>query len=308
MLQQTQVASMLGHYARFTESLPTVEALANAKEQQVLSLWSGLGYYSRARNLHRGAKYIVEERRGIFPKTREEWLEVPGVGPYTAGAVSSIAFNERAPIVDGNVTRVFTRFYANGADPKLGETQRWLWKKADDWVQACDSPRVLNQAIMELGALLCTRSSPKCSRCPISKDCVGFRSDSVERYPKPKTRRKNVDLHWKFLILEKQGKIFLIPSQATRKPSENWWRGLWVLPQAVDAAVRVDEILGTLPEVRHTVTHHRLHIETDVVEGRPQTPRLGKWWDPSSRLPISGLTRKVIEKHREQTQLPLRGL
>ncbi|KAF1315756.1 A/g-specific adenine glycosylase, partial [Globisporangium splendens] len=188
MLQQTRVDTVVEYFLRWTEKFPTVEALANGSEEDVNALWAGLGYYRRARMLHAGAKYVVENFGGELPSTIEQLLTIPGIGPYTAGAISSIAFGNREPLVDGNVIRVLARLRAIGADPKNKQLIKFSWKAAGELVEECDRPGALNQALMELGATMCTVQNPECSRCPVRSSCLAYEESQSSRKEEKTTR------------------------------------------------------------------------------------------------------------------------
>lgn len=174
MLQQTRVDTVVEYFLRWIDKFPTVAALAEANEEDVNALWAGLGYYRRARMLHAGAKYVVENYDGELPSTVDQLLTIPGIGPYTAGAIASIAFGNREPLVDGNVIRVMARMRAVGADPKNKQLIKYSWKAAKELVEECDRPGALNQALMELGATMCTVQNPQCSDCPVKSVCLAY--------------------------------------------------------------------------------------------------------------------------------------
>ncbi|KAG1684292.1 hypothetical protein DVH05_011430 [Phytophthora capsici] len=174
MLQQTRVDTVVEYFLRWIDKFPTVAALAEANEEDVNALWAGLGYYRRARMLHAGAKYVVENYDGELPSTVDQLLTIPGIGPYTAGAIASIAFGNREPLVDGNVIRVMARMRAVGADPKNKKLINFSWKAAKELVSECDRPGALNQALMELGATMCTVQNPQCSDCPVKSVCLAY--------------------------------------------------------------------------------------------------------------------------------------
>src|SRR5687767_5339189 len=176
MLQQTQVKTVIPYWQRWMREMPTIEALASAKEHRVLKLWEGLGYYSRARNLQKAAQMIVRESGGVFPKAYEEILELPGVGRYTAGAIGSIAFGLAAPIVDGNVARVLTRYLGIVGDPKSRATREELWQAAAKLVRATEACGDLNEGLMELGATICLPTKPECARCPVRMRCYALKN------------------------------------------------------------------------------------------------------------------------------------
>jgi A/G-specific adenine glycosylase len=316
MLQQTQVTTVIPYYHRFLERFPAVAALAEAPEAEVLAAWSGLGYYSRARNLQKGAKALVARHGGEFPRTREAILEIPGIGPYTAGAVLSIAFDLPEPLVDGNVLRVFARYYGIDEPQTSRAAQKRYWSAAAEWVSLAESPRVLNQALMELGAMVCIKGTPRCGECPISESCVAFRESRQAELPPKKIRRAPVDLYWTGLVLEAKGRYFL-----HRNQKGEWWSDLWDFPRLVEKRA---EDLAKVPrrvcesrEVtayerlgvqRHTVTHHRIHvaplvlhldeekIPAPLAESSPRSS--GQWFtrDEIERLPVSSLVRKVVSR------------
>ncbi|OWZ11099.1 A/G-specific adenine glycosylase [Phytophthora megakarya] len=190
MLQQTRVDTVVEYFLRWIHKFPTVAALAEAKEEDVNALWAGLGYYRRARMLHAGAKYVMENYGGEVPSTVDQLLTIPGIGPYTAGAIASIAFGNREPLVDGNVIRVLARMRAVGADPKNKQLIKFSWKAARELVGECDRPGALNQALMELGATMCTVQNPQCSDCPVKSVCLAFEEVNTV---KPKTESALAD-------------------------------------------------------------------------------------------------------------------
>lgn len=311
MLQQTQVATVIPYYEKFLESFPTLEELAAAEEAEVLARWSGLGYYSRAKNLHRGAKFLVETRQGKFPRTVDEILEVPGIGPYTAGAVLSIAFNLPVPIVDGNVQRVFSRFFAVEEEIHLGHVQKFFWETAGKAVSIARNPSALNQALMELGATVCIKGVPRCLVCPLRADCQALQRGLEGRLPRKKIPREKKELWWVALVMESEGKLWL-----HQNPKGEWWSDLWDFPHteaenenALDATAqkmvtenKIKARFEKLPLQKHTVTHHRLHVAPYLLRSTP-TARAkalseGQWFDGKalSELPVSSLVRKVLSE------------
>ncbi|CEG36348.1 a g-specific adenine glycosylase [Plasmopara halstedii] len=181
MLQQTRVDTVVQYFLRWIDKFPTIAALAFASEEDVNALWAGLGYYRRARMLHAGAKFVVEKYGGELPSTVEKLREIPGIGPYTAGAIASIAFGNREPLVDGNVIRILARMRAVGADPKNRHLIDFSWKAAKQLVSECDSPGSLNQALMELGATMCTIQNPQCSSCPVKSICLAYAETNSDK-------------------------------------------------------------------------------------------------------------------------------
>ncbi|MBE7926314.1 A/G-specific adenine glycosylase [Pseudomonas saudiphocaensis] len=265
MLQQTQVSTVLGYFDRFMSALPSVEALAAAQEDEVLHLWTGLGYYSRARNLHKTAKIVVEEYGGAFPQDVEELAELPGIGRSTAGAIASLSMGLRAPILDGNVKRVLARYVAQDGYPGEPKVARQLWEVAE---RLTPQQRVnhYTQAMMDLGATLCTRSKPSCLLCPLKGGCRAHLLGRETDYPVPKPRkalpRKRTLMP---LLANHEGAILLY-----RRPPTGLWGGLWSLPELDDLsalaplaerhALTLRE-QRELPDLTHTFSHFQLTIE-----------------------------------------------
>lgn len=300
MLQQTQVAAVIPYYERFLARFPTVRDLALAPEQDVLHLWSGLGYYSRARNLQKGARYLLEKYQGVFPRTREEALEVPGVGPYTAGAVLSIAYDLAVPIVDGNVQRVFSRYYAVKDSLETKAASRFFWSQAEAWVQRSAHPRILNQALMELGATVCTKANPLCAQCPLREGCAARAVGTPEKFPVRAERRRTVELWWVAVLRQRGEKIWLVQNK-----DGAWWSGLWDFPRVETASeLAQKQTAGTLSPQRlapykHTVTHHRIHVLPIVLPWKKGSPpeSTGRWVTPeeAKALPLSSLAKKLLQ-------------
>ena len=226
MLQQTRVDTVIPYFERFMDAFPTVDALAEAPLDEVLVLWAGLGYYSRARNLHKCAGVVVREYDGVFPETAAELMKLPGIGRYTAGAIASIAFGEAAPLVDGNVIRVFSRWENLEADVSETTTKKELWALAESWVPQ-ERPGDYNQALMELGALVCTPKNPGCRECAVGQFCSALEAGTVLQRPVKKRRTSVREETVNALFLEApSGKVLV----ARRKP-EGLFGGLWELPQ-----------------------------------------------------------------------------
>lgn len=307
MLQQTQVITVIPYFERFMKRFPTVTDLAQAEEQEVLRHWAGLGYYSRARNLHRGAAFLLAEHEGEFPRTREGILKVPGIGPYTAGAVLSIAFDLPVPLVDGNVQRVFGRYFALEDLLESKSGQAFFWRKADEWVAVAESPRVFNQALMELGATVCTKAQPKCGPCPLSQGCEARKQDRQEEFPKRKPRRAAEKLWWASLVQEKQGRVLMV-----QNGEKEWWTGLWDFPRITESSAesvdkKVQKLLKenaqlslrkALPFQEHTVTHHRIHISPYLIAWKGETvEKKNQRWvtiHQATELPLSSLAQKIL--------------
>ena len=275
MLQQTQVATVIPYFERFMGRFPDLQALAEAPLDQVLHHWSGLGYYARARNLHRCAHILWYEHQGTFPRTVAELERLPGIGRSTAGAIRSLGYGEQAPILDGNVKRVLARCFAVEGWPGQSAVLQRLWSLSE-----CLTPevrcRAFNQAMMDLGATLCRRR-PDCGRCPLSAACRAHRQGNPEAYPSPKPRKAIPLKAARMIILsDRQGRVLL-----QRRPPNGIWGGLWSLPECpAESSVRewCRERMGleigrqqTLPVRRHTFSHFRLDIEP--VRVRVKNPR-----------------------------------
>ena len=314
MLQQTRVATVIPYYERFMTAFPNVETLATAKEDEVLHLWSGLGYYARARNLHRAARIIVEEHGGRFPEEFDAVLALPGIGRSTAGAILSLALGQRYPILDGNVKRVLARHFAVEGWPGHSTVSKQLWA----WSEALtprESVADYNQALMDLGATLCTRTNPCCSDCPLAGSCRARAREAVHRYPAPRPRRELPERVVQMVVVrDGAGRVLL-----QKRPPTGLWGGLWgfpELPPEADALhwcrerlapeVKVD---GALPGRGHTFTHFRLHIEPRLF--RLENPVQGVldgedtlWYNPNQHrrglaAPVQALLRELFKQEPE---------
>jgi A/G-specific adenine glycosylase len=269
MLQQTQVETALPYYERFISEFPTLGALARADEQRVLTLWAGLGYYRRAKNLMAAAKLIVERHDGKIPAEYDALIDLPGIGPYMAGAILSIAFNKPYPIVDGNVRRVLSRL--NGWTE---ESPKALWDAAARVVRQAE-PRLVNQAIMELGAKVCSFKSPRCLICPVQASCIAFRTGMQDEIPPVKKRPATVHVHL-FAIVHRKRDRYLM----------KYVEGMWEFPMLSELPSGQFTKIG---QCKHTITHHRLDVS--VYEG--MLDQDGLEWKDVSEIPISSLTRKI---------------
>jgi A/G-specific adenine glycosylase len=264
MLQQTQVAAVVPYYERFLKRFPTIAALAAADEDDVLVLWSGLGYYSRARNLHRAARQIAEQHAGVFPADFDAVLELPGVGRSTAAAICVFAFGARKAILDGNVKRVFARCFGVAGYPGETAVADALWAHADRLVPA-KNVEAYTQGLMDLGAGICTRSKPRCADCPLAGRCVARKQEAIARYPAPRPRKVLPQRRTRMLVLLHAGQVLL-----EKRPGSGIWGGLWSLPEAGEkesiaaCASRYGVTVAAqkaLPAVAHGFTHFLLAIE-----------------------------------------------
>lgn len=278
MLQQTQVATVIPYFHRFIAAFPRVQDLAGADEQAVLRLWQGLGYYSRARNLHRAAKEIVQRHGGEVPASVADLLALPGVGKYTAGAVASIAFDIPAPIVDGNVTRVLCRLDQIEADPRRGDIQKRLWERAGRLVPARRAGD-FNSALMELGATVCTPRSPRCNICPVRRWCSAAKAGVQETIPLPSRREPTPILERDvYRIRDARGRLLV-----EQRPATGRWAGLWQFitrPAGGKPPVPVEgsAVLGT---IRHALTHRRYVFRVFDCRSEAEAPAPARWAAPA---------------------------
>jgi A/G-specific adenine glycosylase len=273
MLQQTQVATVREYFVRFVRQFPDVRQLAAADEQQVLLLWEGLGYYRRARQLHAAAQKIVQEHNGQFPTTIDELRELPGVGRYTAGAIASIAFNQRAPILEANTIRLFSRLVGFCEDPRSPAGQGVLWQVAEEILPRKNAAQ-FNQALMELGSLVCTPREPVCETCPLCGVCAARASGLQHEIPRPKPRKTYTDVQEAAVIVRRNGRVLMRRCAANER-----WAGLWDFPRFVIEAegplFAGEEIanklraqtgltcasLALLKTIRHGVTRYRITLD-----------------------------------------------
>jgi A/G-specific adenine glycosylase len=291
MLQQTQVAAVLGYYARFLDRFPTLQALAEAPSEDVMAQWAGLGYYTRARNLHACAKRVVAEYGGTFPSDPALLAELPGIGRSTAAAIAAFSSGARAAILDGNVKRVFARTFGIDEFPGVKSVEDGLWRRADALLPH-EGIEAYTQGLMDLGATLCTRSKPDCPRCPLQQRCVAHASGRTAELPVRKPKKINPEKQAALLLIVDRGQVLL-----EQRADSGIWGGLMSLPEvdghaargAVDdraltsAAARfgeVEEVEPLMPLV-HVFTHYKLHIAPYkvVLAKRGATPAQHVWWD-----------------------------
>ena len=271
MLQQTTVAAVTPKYSAFLSRFPDIRALARASEDDVLRQWAGLGYYSRARNLRRAAGVVMAEHGGEFPSDFASALALPGIGRYTAGAILSIAFGKPYAVVDGNVARVFSRLFGMRGRIKDPAFLKKVWARAELLVPE-RAPGDWNQALMELGATVCTPDSPSCGTCPLAEDCVANAKGLQDRLPLPDERRVAVPVSWTCLWIVRNGKLLIW----RRSKDERLLKDLWGLPEAE----RIAAVPGRrLASVDHTITHHDLSVELReaVLTNAARLPKEAKW-------------------------------
>lgn len=263
MLQQTQVATVIGYFQRFIEQLPTVEDLAEAPWDTVANLWAGLGYYARARNLHTGAKQVVDfiEKNGRMPATVQEWQAIKGVGLSTAGAIVAMGVRERGVICDGNVKRVLTRWAGMTADITKSTTDKELWRLADALTPQADSGRYA-QAMMDMGATICTRSQPKCQLCPISSDCVAYAQNTPTAYPVKAKKPPKPSRHSIAIRLRHHHQTLWIKRHSSN--GSGIWEALWCLPLLTsNNPLPTSNLHALIEHVQACGDHHSLHLLSD---------------------------------------------
>lgn len=318
MLQQTQVATVLGYFERFMQRFPDVRALAAASQDEVLALWSGLGYYSRARNLHRCAQIVVAQHGGAFPRSAQELAQLPGIGRSTAAAIAAFCFGERVAILDANVRRVLTRVLGFDADLAQAVNERALWLQADALLphqQLAETMPRYTQGLMDLGAGICLPRAPRCTQCPVQALCVAYRQGEPERYPvRTRKLKRSVQSWWLLLRRDGAGRIWL-----QRRPDSGIWAGLYCPPvfddrQALLVALGEQELTARaqdLPAFVHVLTHRDLHLHPVLVSDgpcgvtEPHAPLYGEhagdgegWFD-AEQWPVLGLpaaVRRLLER------------
>lgn len=315
MLQQTRVEAVLPYYERFLEKFPTVEALAAADLESVLARWSGLGYYRRARQLHAAARRIAE--LGAFPRTVEGLRDLPGIGPYTAAAVASIAFGVPAPVLDGNVERVLSRWLALPDDPKASGARKTLLAAAESLLDP-DRAGDSNQALMELGATLCVPRRPKCLLCPIASGCRARAEGDPERYPAPRAKREPEKLRLLVAVVEDGRGVLLFRRPDDSELLAGTWELPWISVPEEETLPLAEEALAERyggrwrlgpreAEVRHGITYrdlevtvHRAELRKPAAGGLVREGAEAGWFDEVRRagLPLSSLVGKVLRKLR----------
>jgi A/G-specific adenine glycosylase len=273
ILQQTRVAQGLPYFHRFMERFPTVEDLANADEEEVLRLWQGLGYYSRARNLHACAQAVVCVHGGLFPSTFEELKKLPGIGPYTAAAIASFAFKEVVPVVDGNVLRVLSRLMADDTDIAHSSAHSHFFNISKELISP-EQPDIFNQAIMELGALVCTPYQPLCGECPVKDICQAHHLGLTARFPVKSKKTKSRPRYLEYFVLSSDEKLWM-----RKRPKGDIWTGLydfWMVEFAKPASeaqlmeailsLGVAEIPAYSASYQHVLSHQKLQVRFSVIE------------------------------------------
>ncbi|MGQ2966792.1 A/G-specific adenine glycosylase [Methylophilus sp.] len=284
MLQQTQVSAVIGYYGRFMARFPTIASLAGASQDEVMQHWSGLGYYSRARNLHHAAQTIMREHGGIFPQDFTQIQTLKGIGRSTAAAISVFSFQQPQTILDGNVKRVLARLHAVDGWPGLPLIEKRLWTLAESLLPAKNLPAYI-QGLMDFGATLCTRSKPRCHDCPMQGECQAFQQQRVAQLPVSKPRKAIPEKQTTMLMILDGGEILL-----EKRPDKGIWGGLWSFPECQPDQISVQqtqerygmqaESLEGLPVLWHTFTHFKLEITPQplqLIGERPVLPAHLQW-------------------------------
>ena len=310
MLQQTQVNTVIPYYQRFMQAFPDILSLANTGIDNVLHLWTGLGYYARARNLHRAAQIVRDEHDGLFPDDIEQVIALPGIGRSTAAAILSISHDQHQTILDGNVKRVLSRFFAIDGWPGKKPVENHLWEKAEQLTPTKRTGQY-TQAIMDLGATLCSRSKPRCDDCPVATDCLAHQADTVSHYPGKKPRK---------VLPERESIMLLVTNEKDevilqQRPPTGIWGGLWSLPEA-DCALRKDSLkkwcheqldfsmqnMQIQPTLRHTFSHFHLdiipvHIRGEFITCRVMDSTSSVWYNTlqPDALGLAAPVKKLLE-------------
>ena len=307
MLQQTQVETVIPYYLRFLARFPDIATLAEAHDDAVMLHWAGLGYYSRARNLHAAAKRIASEHGGNFPQQTERILALPGIGRSTAAAIAAFAYGQTGAILDGNVKRVLARLFAIDGWPGEKAVETRLWELAEALLPEADI-RAYTQGLMDLGATLCTRARPRCEACPFSDDCLANRQGRHAELPGARPKKALPEKATSMLILLHGGEVLL-----EKRPAPGIWGGLWSLPEcpadadplsaAASLGYRSGEI-GKRPACSHTFTHFRLHIQPWLlpVERPAAAGEPGRLWLALDDLEGAALptpVRRILEAMRQ---------
>ncbi len=311
MLQQTQVATVIPYFRRFISSFPDVATLASASVDDVLAHWSGLGYYARGRNLHKAAQLIMQQHAGQFPQSMQLIETLPGVGRSTAAAVAALAFHQQHAILDGNVKRVLARWKGIAGWPGEKQVEEKLWQLAESLLpeQAGGKQHIAiyTQALMDLGATVCTRGKPSCDRCPVNADCIAKAEQRTAQLPTPRPKKIIPEKHATFLLLLHGSDILL-----QKRPEQGIWGGLWCPPQLDDGQGVVEDYLALhgwqvaerseLPEFSHAFTHFKLHLTPVVLRVQEKPGRMEQaesmWLDVGEAL-LAGIptpVRKMLQQ------------
>lgn len=296
MLQQTQVSSVLGYFKKFISRFPTLNSLAQSEIDDVLSYWSGLGYYNRARNIHKAAKICVGEFDSKLPIELDELMALPGIGRTTAGAILSLSFDLSYPILDGNVKRVLSRIFRISAD-KPSQLMSKLWTKAEKLVPKENASKY-NQGLMDLGSMICKRSKPNCMSCPFLNECKAYKNNEIHLYPQKNKKTKQIAQTLHVLLIKKKDSVFL-----QKRDNKSIWPGLWFLPiYATNGELEnsITHLQGEKTDtfsVVHILTHRKLNIMVTVIQCNSNNLLAGEWQEVESisALPHPTALRKLIK-------------
>jgi len=314
MLQQTQVQTVIAYYERWLQKFPTLRSLAAAERHDVLSAWAGLGYYRRARMLHEASQIIMTEYCGIIPPTVERLMKLPGIGRYTAGAISSIAFEQKAPVLDGNVMRVLSRICAIEEDITDKNTLKKLWSLAEALLPD-EKPGDLNQALMELGATVCTPFNPACGICPVSESCEARNQGRQSNFPVKKEKEKQEKIETYALVLRSEASVFL-----RRQPEYGRWGGLWMFPfwhtkgGLLDSCGLTKNEIVPFTTIEHGFTKYRVTLRVFEARGQAEQIRLiaadeceDRWVkidevsDYALPAPHKKILKEMLQRHAAET-------
>ena len=303
MLQQTQVTTVIDYYNRFMKKFPTIKALAHADEEEVMKLWSGLGYYRRARFLHEGAQMIVEEMGGNFPSEFEIMMKIPGIGRSTAGAIAAFSFNQKKSILDGNVKRVLSRYFLITEWTGLPKTEKKLWNYAESLLPNKNID-TYTQALMDLGATLCNKK-PQCHVCPLKKTCLAFQKNKVDLIPAPRPQKKIPNESTHMVIIKHHDEILLV-----KRPQGGIWGGLWSLPQYENISITPKawvkkqfgfetNLIKKDLKASTTFTHFKLDITYSILEAKSQRSKTPHTWLSLNHIEgaaIPSIIKKILLK------------
>jgi A/G-specific adenine glycosylase len=315
ILQQTRVKQGLSYYYRFVENFPTLKDLAAAETDEILLLWQGLGYYTRARNLHKTAKLLIEKYDGNFPEAYKQLLELPGIGEYTGGAIASLAFNIPVISIDGNVQRVLARLFGLSASPHSASGKK-LFRNAAESILDTNNPGRHNQAMIELGALVCLSAKPKCSECPINDHCYAYKMNQVELFPRRQKKKQAMNRYFYYMVISKSGKILM-----RQRDDNDIWARLYDFPlietdtiTSFDHLIGLDEwkkvlgsslitIKGISPRYKHILSHQILNVWFIEIEVE-QFVLLGSIrpidMEKISQYPVPRLIEKYLDERKKK--------
>ena len=298
IMQQTRIEQGTSYYLKFVAAYPTIFDLAHASEDHVLNNWQGLGYYSRARNLHQSAKYVVDQLNGVFPQTYSEILSLKGVGTYTAAAIASFAYNERKAVVDGNVYRFLSRVFDISTPIDSTQGKKEFQALADELIQDAD-PCIHNQAMMEMGSLIC-KPKPYCENCPVRVHCLSYQNKTISERPIKSKKTAVSDRYFHYLIYDSAGKTYL-----EKRTEKDIWQNLYQFPlieleNATAKPIIDGELRFSSDWIKHILSHQRIHAQFHHISGTPK--ELDKGWMEIERAAIQEYPLpRIIDRYLEKT-------